>query len=160
VTARRANAVRVVEGVVPVGTRNFRFSLIATNSDASGTTYNDGYADSLSFTVAEPCIPTTTTTTLPGLGTCCHDANFCTQVTTLTPGNCTGQSLPTAGPVGSVCDGTTGGCVTPPAAAGHCCETDFSTCMAGPNLDQAVCEGLFGGTYSAAGTCTTSGCTP
>ena len=68
----------------------------------------------------------------------------------------------TVGAPGTVCDGATGGCITPPAAPGPCCDDltpPAGVCFGGPNVLPVVCnEG--GGNFSASAVCDPGlGCT-
>src|SRR5690242_9344379 len=72
-------------------------------------------------------------------------------------GDCV-QAGGTPGAPLSVCEGATGTCTTATPAPGNCCERDTG-CDAGPPLDQTFCD-LLGGTFSAAGNCTRTGCVP
>ncbi len=76
-------------------------------------------------------------------GSACSDGNGCTQVDTCKNGSCIGSSplqCPAPGPCSvAMCDGTTGECVTAPAANGTPCSDGF-TCTGGDTCIAGACE--------------------
>jgi hypothetical protein len=74
----------------------------------------------------------------PPTSPCCNFVGSCAHPVDET--TCVSVFGGTAGPPGSVCDGTTGTCGAPPAGPGQCCMTaDAAFCTAGPNLDLGGC---------------------
>ena len=73
------------------------------------------------------------------------------------PGDCSGG---TVGPAGSVCDGVTGACVSPPATPGNCCQgapfIGGAVCGGGADFTESTCEG-FGATFVPNALCPPNG---
>jgi hypothetical protein len=94
--------------------------------------------------------------------TCCSfGGGTCSYATS--PSNCT-SGLGTPGATGSVCDGATGNCISPPAAAGSCCSnpnifTLNARCAA---TAPATCTSAFLGTVVPNAICSPTGdvCVP
>src|SRR6266446_67284 len=106
----------------------------------------------------------TTTTTASTPRICCHFASGGTCDWAPSANACSGNEVPgTPGASGSVCNGATGTCTSPPASAGPCCSgvASFSSnaCSGGPGETASVCSAE-GGTLST-GVCHPSGaCVP
>jgi len=106
----------------------------------------------------------TTTTTASTARTCCRFASGGTCDWAPSAEACSGNEVPgTPGASGSVCNGATGTCTSPPASPGPCCSgvTSFfsNACSGGPGETASVCSAE-GGTLST-GVCHPSGaCVP
>ena len=106
----------------------------------------------------------TTTTTTSATHICCHFASGGTCDWAPSAEACSRNEVPgTPGASGSVCNGATGTCTSPPASAGPCCSgvTAFfsNACSGGPGETASVCSAE-GGTLST-GVCHPSGaCVP
>ena len=114
------------------------------------------------LSISTPTTSTTSTTIAATIESCCYGTSLCTQTNVTTPGDCSVVGTMLAGAAGTVCDGTTGGCVAPPMTHGPCCETSGIAglaCLAGPSLHQTNCETL-DGTFFASASCTPAGCAP
>jgi hypothetical protein len=75
----------------------------------------------------------------PPASHCCATATSCYAGPVIDSGGCL-ELLGTLGPPGSVCDGETGTCVTPPGSGGACCALPLlSVCTAGPSVDPGDC---------------------
>jgi hypothetical protein len=114
------------------------------------------------LSTSTPATSTTSTTIAATIESCCYGTSLCTQTYVATPGDCSVVGTMAAGAAGTVCGGTTGGCVDPPTTGGPCCQTTAIaglSCLAGPSLNQQNCETLLG-TFFASATCSPSGCVP
>jgi len=95
-----------------------------------------------------------------GVPMCCTLGTTCLPFDVSTLPTCLELGAATVGSVGTVCDGLTGGCVSPPANPGACCDLDIGGCVGGPFVFNAIVCSFMGGTFSV-GTCTLeSGCVP
>lgn len=105
-----------------------------------------------STTIAGPTTTSssTTSTTVPS-GLCCPFIEGCGSYVL---GGCPGGS---AGPPGSVCNGTTGVCTIPPLSAGPCCDVQGAACIGGPGVNPVSCANHPGSVYHASAVCLTTG---
>ena len=75
----------------------------------------------------------------PTVSYCCATGPSCFAGPVIDASTCL-ELLGTLGPPGTVCEGATGTCVTPPGTGGSCCALpQFSVCTAGPTVDPAGC---------------------
>jgi hypothetical protein len=88
---------------------------------------------------------------------CCGFVASCSWEDAVAAGFCS-EVGGTLGAPGAVCDGATGGCVSPPASAGNCCEFGASLCFGGPSVQQPPCDEI-GGAFVTGAICDpTQGC--
>lgn len=83
---------------------------------------------------------------------CCHTGPRCFAAPAIDASSCQLELFGTLGPPGSVCDGASGNCVTPPGTGGPCCTLPGSFCSASPGDGPEICSEVGGG-YLATGVC-------
>lgn len=89
---------------------------------------------------------------------CCESGGSCWQGAQFVDAASCVQFGGIAGEPGTVCDGASGGCITPPASSGQCCYLpDFEVCNGGPVLDLAGCVSAGGLDYPFSATCEPAG---
>jgi hypothetical protein len=137
---------------------------VETSDLSPAGTVIDDFLAALVVALESPTPPPTPTplpgpTATPGLANvCCNTDNSCWQGDAFFAASECVLFGGTPGAPGTVCDGATGSCQSPPVGTGQCCFfPEFNICKGGPSIDPAGCVTAGGLDFQFVATCQPSG---